>query len=925
VRSLLGLMTASCLGTLAAPLLAAPLDPNFVETKVVTGVTTFTGMAWATDASHRLFALRKIGEVRVIENGKLLPTPFATIPVVTTSECGAIGIAVDPDFASNGYVYVFVTVSATEQQIWRFTAAGNVGTNPTVLVRGLPTKGINHDGGAIEIGADGKLYWAIGDTGSPRNGIDGDLLSLAAKVGRANRDGSVPQDNPFFDGDGPNNDYIWARGFRNPFTMTFQPGTGQLWLSVVGNNYEQVFTPKVGDHAGWDNLESNQPAGYLAPIISYDTNAPTPRIIAATGAVRSGGVVTVTTSVAHRMRPGAKITLAGVTDSSFDTTAFISSTSELSFSFPQAGPDATSGGGTATPMHVGGAVTGGAFLDSTAVPAAFRGDFFFGDYNTGNLMRAELDAMNRVTAVDLWGTGLPKVIDMAIGPDGDLWYAAHTGGILRARYALTSQTLVVSRLNMRLLEGGKAGFGVRLGVAPARDVVVTTEWYSGDTDVGVIEGGSLTFTPTNWAEPQRVLLAAAHDFDSLEDSAKVRVAASGLGKPIVSVKVTDDETFSAVVSPGALGLDEGTTQQLQVSLTQPPTGPIEVSVARTSGDVSVTVVGGLLAFDANNWSTPQAVTISAAADDDGDGAEATLSVSGSGLTTRDVEVTVHDTDESPPDFVSTPIATAVVGASYNYDVDAEGLPEPTYSLDVAPAGMTIDASSGLISWVPTTEGQETITVRAQNGVQPDAQQSFELHVVADGPPNCTLTAPGVGDVISGVDAEFFGDVTDDVGAVRAEFYVDGELAYEDENTEGHYHLGGTHNQFDTTQLVDGEHVLTFTGYDTAGQSCTAEIVVTVDNGGGLGAGGAGPGGGASPGAEAGAGVVGVPRGGAGDDDPEPSAAGTPQGGATAGSSGAGSGEEDGCGCRVQGGVRGSAKLAWLAVLALVVRRRRLRR
>lgn len=101
-----------------------------------------TGMAWAPDGSNRLFVIRKTGEVRVIQNGNPTPTLFATLsPVYTNSECGLIGICFDPDFLNNRFVYFFVTVSSTEQQIIRLTDDNGVGTNRTVLVPGLPTIG----------------------------------------------------------------------------------------------------------------------------------------------------------------------------------------------------------------------------------------------------------------------------------------------------------------------------------------------------------------------------------------------------------------------------------------------------------------------------------------------------------------------------------------------------------------------------------------------------------------------------------------------------------------------------------------------------------------------------------------------------------------------------------------------------------------
>lgn len=146
-----------------------------------------------------------------------------------------------------------------------------------MILGGLPTRGVNHDGGALGIGPDNKLYWAIGDQGNG-TGVDANLTTLASKVGRANLNGTPVSDNPYYNAsDGITaTDYIWARGFRNPFTMTFHPTTGHLWLNVVGTSYEQIFLVGKGDHGGWNDYEGgNQPAGYIKPKISYQTNGPT--------------------------------------------------------------------------------------------------------------------------------------------------------------------------------------------------------------------------------------------------------------------------------------------------------------------------------------------------------------------------------------------------------------------------------------------------------------------------------------------------------------------------------------------------------------------------------------------------------------------------------------------------------------------------
>ena len=191
-------LTAMALLLMRFPALATLVDTtNFTETPfaIVAG-GDITGIAWAPDGSNRLFVTRKGGEVRIVKNGALLATPFATVTVFTGSECGLIGMAFDPGFVTNGYVYFFATVSSSEQQILRYTAVGDIGTNRTVIVAGLPTIGANHDGGAVGFGPDGMLYWAIGDLGNG-TGVNANLTSLAAKVGRAHPNGAVPNDNPF--------------------------------------------------------------------------------------------------------------------------------------------------------------------------------------------------------------------------------------------------------------------------------------------------------------------------------------------------------------------------------------------------------------------------------------------------------------------------------------------------------------------------------------------------------------------------------------------------------------------------------------------------------------------------------------------------------------------------------------------------------
>src|SRR5882757_9794209 len=110
------------------------LDPNLTETVFVASpdLAAATGLAWAPDGSNRLFVLRQSGQILIIKDGVLLPTPFATVsPLLSGGELGLLGITFDPDFPVNHQLYVFASVSASEQQIIRYTALGNLGTAPT--------------------------------------------------------------------------------------------------------------------------------------------------------------------------------------------------------------------------------------------------------------------------------------------------------------------------------------------------------------------------------------------------------------------------------------------------------------------------------------------------------------------------------------------------------------------------------------------------------------------------------------------------------------------------------------------------------------------------------------------------------------------------------------------------------------------------
>ncbi|MCY1016926.1 PQQ-dependent sugar dehydrogenase [Pyxidicoccus sp. MSG2] len=897
------LMTSLLFLLWSSPSWAASVPAGFTETAYTSSaLSPATGMAWAPDGSGRLFIILKNGVVRTVamkdgaletQSGTNTPISrvFATeLNVHTNSECGLIGIAFDPNYVVNRYVYFFVTVSASEQRIVRYTDANGVGTARTQVVTGLPTVGQNHDGGGLGFGPDGKLYWSIGDLGNG-TGVDADLTSLAAKVGRANLDGTPVNDNPFNDGVGPNNEYIWARGFRNPFTLTFQPSTGKLWSNTVGTGYEQVFVVGRRNHAGYNDYENNQPTtnDYIQPVIKYRTNSVDTRNLTGAGAVRSGGVTTFTTTGAHGFRKGEKLTLAGVGNASFNGTFYVASApaepTATTFTVAQPGqPDASSGGGTATTQALGGSLTGGTFYDATLFPPEYRGNFFFGDYNSAQVTRATLAADNSVATVDEWGTGFSANVDMAVGPDGALYALGYTNGTVRRIVpSAPGQKLVVSGLNLRVVEGGRTAFTVRLAQAPTAAVTVqVTRALGGSEDLSVVGGGSLTFSQTDWSVPRVVTLEAVEDVDAVEDVATFTVTAAGLGEEAVVVTTIDNNAPRLVLSSSQVSVPENGTATFDVSLSKQPSGNVTVNVAPTQGDADITVQDGAsLSFTAGNWNTPRTVTLAAAPDADGLGGVATITVAAPGLDARSVVATEVDDEPLAPIITSTPITTAVVGNPYRYDVEAEARPAPTYSLvGTVPAGMALDAATGLLSWTPSAAGSVDVVVRVSNGEVPDAEQSFRITVKTDEAPRAVLTRPQEGERVSGgATGEFFGDCVDDVGCTRAEFYVDGVLQYTDTRTDNHFHFGGEHNRWDTTGLTPGGHLVRFVVVDTAGMQ--SEVQVTVCAGDGSCA-------------------LSQPDAGTGEPQ-EP-------------------GDDSGCGC----GAAPVAPLAWLALGALALRRRRAR-
>jgi glucose/arabinose dehydrogenase len=272
----------------AAPACAgdAPPGPGWTFSDAVTGLGQVTDVAFLPDG--RMLIAEKQGALK-LRGADGTVRVAARLPVDTESEKGLLGVAVDPAFATTHRVFLYYSASdeagGTDLDRHRVVSAplrddGTLDTGAvTVLVRGLRGPA-NHDGGALEVGPDGRLYVGVGDTGcnsgappeppgAPGNFFGTCLTNANGKILRVALDGTIPPDNPLAGAaattacgatcrDAPTTATgaprreIWAWGFRNPWRFSFDDRTGRLWVGDVGEvTWEEVTIAEKGRHHGW--------------------------------------------------------------------------------------------------------------------------------------------------------------------------------------------------------------------------------------------------------------------------------------------------------------------------------------------------------------------------------------------------------------------------------------------------------------------------------------------------------------------------------------------------------------------------------------------------------------------------------------------------------------------------------------------------
>ncbi len=235
---------------------------GYTETILATGLQRPVALAWLP-ASRLLIAEQYTGNILMYKNGAVQATPYATLSPVSsnTNETGLLGMCVDPNFATNGYVYVFATQTPTVQRIWRYTTVGDVGTSATIIVDNIPTNNGYHNAGGIGFGPDGKFYVLVGDNGPSDLGVQ-QLTTWRGKTLRFNSDGTIPTDNPF----SPTS-AIYTRGHRNPFRFTFRPNGSMICTENGPNVDDEINKIVAGHNYGWPNYTGpNNPNGAWGPL-----------------------------------------------------------------------------------------------------------------------------------------------------------------------------------------------------------------------------------------------------------------------------------------------------------------------------------------------------------------------------------------------------------------------------------------------------------------------------------------------------------------------------------------------------------------------------------------------------------------------------------------------------------------------------------
>ncbi len=378
----------------------------------------------------RIFILEKAGRVKVWKDGLLYTQPMLDIrdEVNDFVDRGLLGIAIDPDFMQNGYIYLLYAWDAPGQakdvdeprrsRLMRYTVEGDVirPNSGVLLFDDHWNDTQNHSVGTLKFDPQGNLWVSLGDGSlsarpdtlslralTPDN-LQGKVLRIDPKTGNG-----IPG-NPFFDEAAPKSaeSRVWSMGYRNPFRFALSPTTTLPYVGDVGwNTYEMLMIGTPGSNFGWPCMEG--------PVM-----------------------------------------LKEFADAAECKSATPQSFTPKELSYNHDGKNAS--------------VTAGDFNMGDNFPAEMKGNFFWGDYSTQKFFRTVLDGGGKFKQNIEFATGMGEPVDIQFGPDGALYYLSiYSGGFRR----------IVN-------EGGKLGSLVTMTqtATSTKPAAIIVSPFNGDTVLG---------------------------------------------------------------------------------------------------------------------------------------------------------------------------------------------------------------------------------------------------------------------------------------------------------------------------------------------------------------------------------------------------------------------------------------------------------
>ncbi len=416
--------------TAAASTAAAPppvvLPSGFQQIIVGYNLNLPTGFAFLPGG--RILVTEQRGRVRLIKNGVLQATPLIDLQnrINNYGDHGLLGMAIDPNFATNGFLYLLYTYendaahysAPKTARLARYTVVGDsaapasetvilgttVGTTCNAFPAGtdcIATDSDSHSVGSLRFAADGTLFVSTGD-GASYNDVDDnalrsqDLTSLSGKLLHITTTGLGVATNPFWTGDAhANRSKVWAYGFRNPFRFQLRPGSDTPYIGDVGWGLtEELNVGEKGANYGWPCYEGSIPQGGYAPKPVCQ-------------ALYDKGADAVRTALAMYNHEG-----------------------------------------------FGAAIVGGLFYTGTSYPTQYRGAYFYADYAQSVIRTLTVDTNNTLTsAPTIFASNADGPVDFAIGPDGDLYYISISTGELRRIVYPAGQTSIVASASATPTEG----------------------------------------------------------------------------------------------------------------------------------------------------------------------------------------------------------------------------------------------------------------------------------------------------------------------------------------------------------------------------------------------------------------------------------------------------------------------------------------